>query len=234
MQLGLAVSGMLKGYTTTAASVITAMLKSVTRFTIQVGFFPGGGREGGRWVWSGGQTAGRRRAGRKDCTPRGPRLTGIHLPRRRRAPLQVFVALILGFFTLWDLPMISRGIASLKHVRPAPRLSAVDLVELRAWIAQLCVSGLHAMTTPCHRPTYLTASRPASPINPSQSRLAPIYDEVAPVLGVFGKLFGKALEAQVGARMGSFCACGFGFRARVRCVCVLSHHIVTTTMRHHT
>jgi len=30
-----------------------------------------------------------------------------------------------------------------------------------------------------------------------QSRLAPIYDEVAPVLGLFGKLFGKALEAQV-------------------------------------
>ena len=89
-QLGLAVSGMLKGYTTTAAGVITAMLKSVTRFTIQV-----------------------------------------------------FVALILGFFMLWDLPSISRGVASLKS-----------------------------------------------------SRLAPIYEEVAPVLGVFGRLFGKALEAQ--------------------------------------
>jgi hypothetical protein len=37
VQLGLAVSGMLKGYTTTAASIITAMLKSVTRFTMQVG-----------------------------------------------------------------------------------------------------------------------------------------------------------------------------------------------------
>jgi hypothetical protein len=36
VQLGLAVSSMLKGYTTTAAQVITAMLKSVTRFTIQV------------------------------------------------------------------------------------------------------------------------------------------------------------------------------------------------------
>ncbi|KAI8469443.1 MAG: hypothetical protein J3K34DRAFT_423607 [Monoraphidium minutum] len=89
-QLGLAVSGMLKGYTTTAATIITAALKSATRFTIQV-----------------------------------------------------FVALILGFFMLWDLPLISRGVASLK-----------------------------------------------------QSRLAPLYDEVAPVLGVFGKLFGKALEAQ--------------------------------------
>ena len=30
------------------------------------------------------------------------------------------------------------------------------------------------------------------------SRVAPLYREVAPVLGVFGKLFGKALEAQVG------------------------------------
>ncbi len=29
------------------------------------------------------------------------------------------------------------------------------------------------------------------------SRLSPIYNEVAPVIGVFGKLFGKALEAQV-------------------------------------
>lgn len=90
VQLGLSVSGMLKGYTTTAATIITAMLKSVTRFTIQV-----------------------------------------------------FVALILGFFTLWDLPLITRGVESLK-----------------------------------------------------QSRVAPVYEEVAPVLGVFGKLFGKALEAQ--------------------------------------
>ena len=30
------------------------------------------------------------------------------------------------------------------------------------------------------------------------SRLSPIFNEVAPVLAVFGKLFGKALEAQVG------------------------------------
>ena len=35
--LGLAVSSMLKGYTTTAASVISATLRSITRFTIQVG-----------------------------------------------------------------------------------------------------------------------------------------------------------------------------------------------------
>ena len=28
------------------------------------------------------------------------------------------------------------------------------------------------------------------------SRVAPVYDEVAPVLSVFGRLFGKALEAQ--------------------------------------
>ena len=42
---------------------------------------------------------------------------------------------------------------------------------------------------------------PAHPFRPrTQSRLAPIYDEVAPVLGVFGKLFGKALEAQVGSQ----------------------------------
>lgn len=33
----MAVSSMLKGYTTTAAQIITAMLKSVTKFTIQVG-----------------------------------------------------------------------------------------------------------------------------------------------------------------------------------------------------
>lgn len=35
-QLGMAVSSMLKGYTTTAAQIITSMLKSVTKFTIQV------------------------------------------------------------------------------------------------------------------------------------------------------------------------------------------------------
>jgi hypothetical protein len=47
--LGRTVSSLLKGYTTTAATVITAMLKSVTKFTVQVG---GGGvrvyREGAR------------------------------------------------------------------------------------------------------------------------------------------------------------------------------------------
>lgn len=36
-QLGMAVSSMLKGYTTTAAQIVTATLKSVTKFTIQVG-----------------------------------------------------------------------------------------------------------------------------------------------------------------------------------------------------
>jgi predicted PurR-regulated permease PerM len=107
VQLGLAVSGMLKGYTTTAASLITAMLKSVTRFTIQV-----------------------------------------------------LVALILGFFTLWDLPMISRGVASLR-----------------------------------------------------ESRLAPVYGEVAPVLGVFGKLFGKALEAQARIAMANTALTALGMWA---------------------
>ena len=33
---------------------------------------------------------------------------------------------------------------------------------------------------------------------PLSSRLAPVYNEVAPVFGVFGRLFGKALEVQVG------------------------------------
>lgn len=37
VKLGLAVSRMLKGYTTMAATIITAGLKSVTRFTMQVG-----------------------------------------------------------------------------------------------------------------------------------------------------------------------------------------------------
>lgn len=89
-QLGMAVSSMLKGYTTTAAQIITAMLKSVTKFTIQVG-----------------------------------------------------VAMILGFFMLWDLPTISQGVSSLQN-----------------------------------------------------SRLAPVHAELAPVLTVFGQLFGRALEAQ--------------------------------------
>eukprot|EP00775_Hariotina_reticulata_P011497 gene11497-11640_t len=90
VQLGMAVSSMLKGYTTTAAQIITAMLKSVTKFTIQVG-----------------------------------------------------VAMILGFFMLWDLPTIEQGVNSLRN-----------------------------------------------------SRLAPVHAELAPVLSVFGKLFGRALEAQ--------------------------------------
>jgi predicted PurR-regulated permease PerM len=90
VQLGLAVSSMLKGYTTTAAAVVSAALRSVTKFAIQVG-----------------------------------------------------VSLVLGFFLLWDLPAITAGVRSLQR-----------------------------------------------------SRLAPVYAEVAPVLSVFGRLFGKALEAQ--------------------------------------
>jgi hypothetical protein len=51
VQLGLAVSGMLKGYTTTAASIITAMLKSVTRFTMQAGGAGAAGVAGARAPW---------------------------------------------------------------------------------------------------------------------------------------------------------------------------------------
>jgi hypothetical protein len=32
----------------------------------------------------------------------------------------------------------------------------------------------------------------------AKSRLSPVYNEVAPVFAVFGRLFGRALEAQVG------------------------------------
>eukprot|EP00882_Tetradesmus_deserticola_P022217 GHRQ01024111.1.p1 GENE.GHRQ01024111.1~~GHRQ01024111.1.p1 ORF type:complete len:283 (+),score=106.69 GHRQ01024111.1:47-850(+) len=56
---------------------------------------------------------------------------------------QVGVAMIFGFFMLWDLPTISAGVSSL-----------------------------------------------------AKSRLAPVHAELAPVLSVFGKLFGRALEAQ--------------------------------------
>lgn len=88
--LGLAVSGMLKGYTTTAAKITAGIVSSVTKFALQVG-----------------------------------------------------VSLILSFLLVWDLPTIFKGVVSLRS-----------------------------------------------------SRLSPIYNEVAPVLSVFGKLFGKALEAQ--------------------------------------
>lgn len=57
--------------------------------------------------------------------------------------VQVGVAMIFGFFMLWDLPTISAGVSSL-----------------------------------------------------SKSRLAPLHAELTPVLSVFGKLFGRALEAQ--------------------------------------
>lgn len=51
--------------------------------------------------------------------------------------------MILGFFMLWDLPTITRGVESLQN-----------------------------------------------------SRLAPVHAELAPALTIFGKLFGRALEAQ--------------------------------------
>ncbi|KAJ9522992.1 hypothetical protein QJQ45_023838, partial [Haematococcus lacustris] len=90
VQLGLAVSSMLKGYTTTAAKITGQLLSSVTKFAVQM-----------------------------------------------------VVSLVLGFMLVWDMPTISSGLATLKS-----------------------------------------------------SRLSPFYNEVAPVLTVFGKLFGKALEAQ--------------------------------------
>jgi hypothetical protein len=49
---------------------------------------------------------------------------------------------------------------------------------------------------------WTTISRGVSSL--AHSRLAPIYNEVAPSIAVFGKLFGKALEAQVG---GIACVC---------------------------
>jgi len=88
--LGMAVSSMLKGYTTTAAKITAQLLSSVTKFAVQI-----------------------------------------------------VVSLVLGFLLVWDMPSIKSGVATLRN-----------------------------------------------------SRLAPLYAEVAPVLGVFGKLFGKALEAQ--------------------------------------
>lgn len=89
-QLGLAVSSMLKGYTTTAAKYTAVFLKSVAKFS-----------------------------------------------------LQALVSLILAFLFVWDMPAIGAGISML-----------------------------------------------------GSSRLAPVYNEVAPVITVFGKLFGKALEVQ--------------------------------------
>ncbi|KAG2430880.1 hypothetical protein HXX76_009854 [Chlamydomonas incerta] len=89
-QLGLAVSSMLKGYTSTAAKYTGLFLKSVAKFS-----------------------------------------------------LQALVSLILGFLFVWDMPTISRGMSSL-----------------------------------------------------ATSRLAPVYNEVAPMLLVFGQLFGKALQVQ--------------------------------------
>ncbi|GFR44550.1 hypothetical protein Agub_g5821, partial [Astrephomene gubernaculifera] len=89
-KLGLAVSSMLKGYTTMAAKYTAVFVKSVAKFS-----------------------------------------------------LQALVSLILGFLFVWDMPRISSGISSLRT-----------------------------------------------------SRLAPMYNEVAPVLTVFGQLFGKALQVQ--------------------------------------
>jgi len=90
VQLGMAVSSMLKGYTNTAAKITGGLLSSVTRFA-----------------------------------------------------LQLVVSLVLGFMLVWDMPKISSGVQTLKR-----------------------------------------------------SRLAPVYNEVAPMLTVFGKLLGKALEVQ--------------------------------------
>ncbi|GBF95935.1 hypothetical protein Rsub_08058 [Raphidocelis subcapitata] len=102
VQLGLAVSGMLKGYTTTAATIITAALKSVTRFTIQAR------------PWGFG----------------------------------VFVALILGFFTLWDLPTISKAVASLKHSRLAPVYEEVAPARIAAVNTALTALGMWALAIP--------------------------------------------------------------------------------------
>ena len=48
------------------------------------------------------------------------------------------------------------------------------------------------------------------------SRLAPVYNEVAPVFYIFGQLFGKALEVQV-----LIISCNFG--------CMLFNRAVTTS-----
>lgn len=91
--LGLTVSTMLKGTTTSAAKITAALLKSVTKGAVQI-----------------------------------------------------VISLVLAFMMVWDMPSIKAGVETLRS-----------------------------------------------------SRLAPVYDEVAPVLSVFGNLFGKALEVQVRA-----------------------------------
>lgn len=137
------------------------------------------------------------------------------------------MSLILGFFMLWDLPKISRGVSSLKQVRAALGrwgLSGKGLVPGHAacavlawarrqqpqagggqWVGvfgaaapaltryQRAAKALHA----CARIGSCTPNTHTNHTMHTQSRLAPIYDEVAPVLSVFGRLFGKALQAQV-------------------------------------
>ena len=54
------------------------------------------------------------------------------------------------------------------------------------------------------------------------SRLAPFYNELAPILGVFGQLFGKALQAQVSPLEPSTALHGYsrilqGIQNSVRC-----------------
>lgn len=146
-QLGMAVSSMLKGYTTTAAQIITAMLKSVTKFTIQVGT--------GDRMWQLEKLASTCRTcayvtgakfGREEAPVlhrMDPQCCFCMYSFNGCRMLQVGVAMIFGFFMLWDLPTITAGVSSL-----------------------------------------------------SKSRLAPLYAELSPVMSVFGKLFGRALEAQ--------------------------------------
>jgi predicted PurR-regulated permease PerM len=70
-------------------------------------------------------------------------LTSGLLTAVTKITVQVFISLVLSFMILWDLPIISQGVASLKT-----------------------------------------------------SRLADIYEEVAPSIVVFSQLFGKAMQAQ--------------------------------------
>ena len=102
--------------------------------------------------------------------------------------------MVLGFMLVWDMPSIKQGVATL--ARYGCEVYAGGAVGRQKGTDGTCYP--HIL---CLVPSF-------------SSRLAPVYNEVAPVFGVFGRLFGKALEVQVG-----ICCVMFEVRGVAQCGC---------------
>jgi hypothetical protein len=128
--------------------------------------------------------------------------------------LQVGVSFVLSFMLVWDMPSIASGVASLRSSRLAPFYN--EVAPALSVFGKLFGKALEAQVrNGC--PACMTSTlRSRSACSCCDCRAWHAYLEIAPAVSVFGRLLGKALEAQYTCR----CLSGT-LRAVIWCGCVV-------------